>query len=110
MKMMSKTRSVIAAAVAAQTALARVSRGALCSGVKVTGGDCLGLFGGGEVDPLSLHLPSVESVGWHSCGIRGLCWPFTRADAPTAVRSVPCGRRPAVSQRGGCRFGGDELA
>ena len=63
MKMMSKTRSVIAAAVAAQTALARVSRGALCPGVvALTGGDCLGLFGRGEVDPLSLHLPSVESV------------------------------------------------
>src|SRR5665811_2117888 len=50
MKMMSKTRSMIAAAVAAQTALARVSRGALCSGVvALTGGDCLGLFGRGEV-------------------------------------------------------------
>jgi hypothetical protein len=34
-----------------------------CSGVvALTASDCLGLFGRGEVDPLSLHLPSVESV------------------------------------------------
>ena len=76
----------------------------------------------GVSTPRRVHSGAVRSIrcycvyllsnpsGPHNCGIRGLCWPFTRADPPTAVRSVPCGHRPAVSQRGGCRFGGDELA
>jgi len=103
---------MIAAAVAAQTALARVSRGALCPGVvALTGGDCLGLFGRGEVGSVvtASTFRRIRPVGT-AVGFEDSVGLSRAPTPPTAVRSVPCGRRPAVSQRGGRRFGGDELA
>lgn len=61
--MMSKTRSKIAVAVATQTALTRVIRGGLGSGVVgCAGADRSEPGGGGEVGLVVMHLPSPESI------------------------------------------------
>ena len=79
---MSETKSKIAVAVATQTALTRVIRGGLGSGVVgCVGPDCSGISGCGEVGSVVIHLPSLESIPVVQQGNPNSVGRLTREDA-----------------------------
>ncbi len=98
--MMSKTKSKIAVAVATQTALTRVIRGGLGSGVVgCAGPDSSGLSGWGEVGSVVMHLPSLESIQMAQRGSPNSVGRLTRENA---ARFDPgCYRRWSV-RRSAC--------